>query len=281
MSTVPADADPEVEHKEAIAKIRGWFSGEVAVAAEEHEELSAALVGLDEIDGDVKRFLKEDDYFFYRFLKAMSFDPAMACVSLLAMVRWRREFRPWELPVERLQKEVAAGKAYYHGTDKKGRPLLIIKASQHSASQRDFEDCRMFACFCMELVCHLLKRANSRSYVVLYDAGNFGRDNVDLSIVKDLVGGMMKNYPEMMGKVYVVNYGWMWSTIYKMASLVLDPRTVAKVSMVSNFKELQSDFDLAQLPREYGGKSSYEYNPEAYLDENIPIIRNNFYEIAK
>lgn len=62
-------------------------------------------------------------------------------------------------------------------------------------------------------------------------------------------------YPETMGKFYVVNAPWGFSTIWSIISGFLDPVTVAKIKILgSGYKdELIKQVDPENLPKDLGG----------------------------
>lgn len=63
-------------------------------------------------------------------------------------------------------------------------------------------------------------------------------------------------YPETMGKFYIINSPWMFSTIWSVIKGWLDPVTVAKINIPSGDgkKELLAQIPEENLPSDFGGK---------------------------
>lgn len=73
--------------------------------------------------------------------------------------------------------------------------------------------------------------------------------------VKQLANISGENYPEMLGKVYIINVPWIFASVFKIISPMLDPQTVSKFHIFSGVpKEFKELFDLSLLPKEYGGE---------------------------
>jgi hypothetical protein len=67
-------------------------------------------------------------------------------------------------------------------------------------------------------------------------------------------------YPECMGKFYIINAPWGFSTIWNVIKGFLDPVTVAKIDIVgSSYQDkLLAQIPAENLPKEFGGKSACE-----------------------
>jgi hypothetical protein len=67
-------------------------------------------------------------------------------------------------------------------------------------------------------------------------------------------------YPECMGKFYIINAPWGFSTIWNVIKGFLDPVTVAKIDIVgSSYQDkLLAQIPAENLPKEFGGKCACE-----------------------
>ncbi|KAI0368472.1 hypothetical protein BV20DRAFT_969298 [Pilatotrama ljubarskyi] len=157
---------------------------------------------------------------------------------------------------------------YYHKTDKEGRPLYIerlglldIKAlyaitTPERQLQRlvyEYEKFlreRLPACsravgHPVETSCTILDLAN-------VSLSNFYR-------VKDYVMAAASigqdRYPETMGKFFIINAPWAFSTVWTFIKPWLDEATVAKIDILgSNYKDkLLAQIPAENLPKEFGG----------------------------
>jgi hypothetical protein len=68
------------------------------------------------------------------------------------------------------------------------------------------------------------------------------------------------HYPERLGKLYIINAPWGFSSVFSVVKGFLDPITVAKIHVLgSGFeKELLSQVPAENLPKEFGGKCQCE-----------------------
>ena len=77
-------------------------------------------------------------------------------------------------------------------------------------------------------------------------------------------------YPETMGKFYIINSPWMFSTVWSVIKGWLDPVTVAKINIPSGDgkKELLAQIPAENLPEDLGG--SCKCSPSCFLSDAGP-----------
>lgn len=158
---------------------------------------------------------------------------------------------------------------YYHKTDKDGRPLYIEqfgkidldKMRQITTDERMLEnlvveyekvaDPRLPACsrkagYLLETSCTIMDMKG----VGLTKAGQV------YGYVQKASAISQNYYPERMGKLYIINAPWGFSSVFAVVKRFLDPVTVAKINILggSYQKELLSQIPAENLPSEFGGK---------------------------
>jgi hypothetical protein len=76
--------------------------------------------------------------------------------------------------------------------------------------------------------------------------GSQGRE-----IIRSVIGLSADNYPEMMGKCYMINTPWLFNTLWYFVKGLLAQRTIDKVAIIgtSYIPELQKRVSLENLPR--------------------------------
>ncbi|KAL0570052.1 cytosolic factor, phosphatidylinositol/phosphatidylcholine transfer protein [Marasmius crinis-equi] len=236
------------------------------------------LHALDKLKKELKdegHFVEErmDDATLLRFLRARKFDVALAKAMLLDCEKWRKEFGVDDITKNFDFKEKAEVDKYYpqyyHKMDKDGRPIYIerlgkldIKAlyaitTQERQLQRlvyeyeKFLSSRLPACsasvgYPVETSCTILDLHN-------VSLSNFYR-------VKDYVSQAssigQNRYPECMGKFYIINAPYLFSTVWTLIKPWLDEVTVAKINILgSNYKaELLKQIPAENLPKDFGGE---------------------------
>ncbi|KAJ7032506.1 CRAL-TRIO domain-containing protein [Mycena alexandri] len=208
-----------------------------------------------------------------RFLRARKFDVPKAKEMFLANEQWRKDFGVEDIVKNFDFPELAEVDKYYpqyyHKNDKDGRPIYIerlgmldLKALYAVTTQErqlkrlvleyeKFIRDRLPACSAaaghpVETSCTILDLHN-------VSLSNFYR-------VKDYVSQAssigQNRYPECMGKFYIINAPFMFSTVWSFIKPWLDEVTVAKIDIVgSNYKDkLLAQIDAENLPKEFGGK---------------------------
>jgi len=236
----------------------------------EHDEKVAQLRKELEEEGHTARL---DTLTMLRFLRARKFDVALAKQMFTDCEKWRKEFKVDEIVKDFVYVEKPEVfkyyPQYYHKNDKDGRPIYVerlgmldLKALYAVTTQErqlkrlvleyeKFIRDRLPACSAaaghpVETSCTILDLHN-------VSLTNFYR-------VKDYVSQAssigQNRYPECMGKFYIINAPWGFSTVWSFVKPWLDEVTVAKIDIVgSNYKDkLLAQIDAENLPKEFGGK---------------------------
>ncbi|KAF9980180.1 cytosolic factor, phosphatidylinositol/phosphatidylcholine transfer protein [Modicella reniformis] len=259
MSTIVADSTPEL-----LPGRLGNLTPEQQHALDEFKELIKAE-GI---------FVSErhDEHLLLRFLRARKFHIQNTHKMFVDCENWRKELKVDELRENFVfEEEEAVRKCYpryYHNVDKKGRPIYIenvgaidIKTlfkvtdeermtKQHVLSYEKLIVDRMPACtrqagHHIEQCCTIidLKGVSLRQF-----ANAFG-------FIKRTSAIAQNYYPEMMGKMYVINAPMMFTSVWGMVKPLLDEVTVKKIVILGgNYKDtLLADIEAENLPNELGG----------------------------
>lgn len=158
---------------------------------------------------------------------------------------------------------------YYHKTDKDGRPVYIEQYGKvdFEAMRKITTDERMLE----NLVVEYEKVADPRLPAASRKAGQLLETCCTIMDFKG-VGLMKANqvygyvqrasaisqdyYPERLGKLYLINTPWGFSSVFAVIKRFLDPVTVAKIHVLGSGyqKELLGQVPAENLPTEFGGK---------------------------
>ncbi|KAH9927860.1 CRAL-TRIO domain-containing protein [Amylocystis lapponica] len=213
-----------------------------------------------------------DDAALLRFLRARRFDLAKAKQMLIACEQWRKDFKVDEIVNNFDFKEKAEVDKYYpqyyHKMDKDGRPVYIerlgkldIKAlyaitTQERQLQRLVYEYEKFIHDrlpgCSAAVGHPVETSCTILDLHNVSLSNFYR-------VKDYVMAAASigqdRYPECMGKFYIINAPWAFSTVWTLIKPWLDEVTVSKIDILgSSYKDkLLAQIPPESLPKEFGG----------------------------
>lgn len=228
-------------------------------------EMRERLSKLDGKMGECIKNMPVDDPIVLRFLRARKFDVNQAYEMLYAMLKFRIEFQQigvGALDPMMCENELKAGKSFYHGHDKEGRPVCYIRARHHDPSKSDPLENQRFTVLMMEYGKSQLQPPGE-TVTIVFDMSNTTLKNIDIKSMQFMVHTLQNFYPESLGKVLVYNSTWIVNGAWKIIRPWLDPVTAAKVNFIKP-EEMRNYIPAENLPKEYGGKDPFEYNYTAY-----------------
>ncbi|APA14359.1 hypothetical protein SS1G_11820 [Sclerotinia sclerotiorum 1980 UF-70] len=207
-----------------------------------------------------------------RFLRARKFDVPLAEKMFVEAEQWRKDFGLDELvrTFDYKEKEEVFKyyPQYYHKTDKDGRPVYIeqmgnidlnamykITSSERMLQNLAVEyekmaDPRLPACS---------RKAGSllETCCSIMDLKGVGLTKVPsvYSYVRQASVMSQNYYPERLGKLYLINAPWGFSTVWGVMKGWLDPITVSKIHILGSGyqKELLAQVPKENLPKVFGG----------------------------
>ncbi|KAI9373711.1 CRAL-TRIO domain-containing protein [Aspergillus egyptiacus] len=221
--------------------------------------------------------LRLDTLTLLRFLRARKFDVAAAKAMFIASETWRKDLGTDDLArdfnyVEKPE-VFKYYPQYYHKTDKDGRPVYIEKLGRIdlNALGKITSDDRMLK----NLVTEYEKLADPRLPACSRKAGKLletcctvmDLKGVGITSVPSVYGYLSRAsaisqnyYPERLGKMYLINAPWGFSTVFNVVKGFLDPVTVEKIHVLgSGYKtELLKQVPAENLPKEFGGTCECE-----------------------
>ncbi|OOF96624.1 hypothetical protein ASPCADRAFT_206809 [Aspergillus carbonarius ITEM 5010] len=210
-----------------------------------------------------------------RFLRARKFDVAAAKTMFVDCEKWRKDFGTDELVRTFEYNEKAQVfqyyPQYYHKTDKDGRPVYIEKLGKIdlNAMYKITTAERML----QNLVTEYEKLADPRLPACSRKAGKLLETCCTIMDLKGVgitsvpsVYGYVKQasaisqnyYPERLGKLYLINAPWGFSSVFNVVKGFLDPVTVNKIHVLGSGykKDLLAQVPAENLPVEFGGSCS-------------------------
>lgn len=207
-----------------------------------------------------------------RFLRARKFNVELSKQMFIACEKWRKEFGTDDLPKTFEFKEKVQVfeyyPQYYHKIDKDGRPVYIEQlgrvdltalykiTSQERMLQNltnEYEklaDPRLPACSrkagkLLETCCTIMD---------LKGVG-LGKVSSVYGYVRQASAISQNYYPERLGKLYIINAPWGFSSVFSVIKGFLDPVTVNKIHVLGGGyqKELLAQVPPENLPKQFGG----------------------------
>ncbi|KAK4056233.1 cytosolic factor, phosphatidylinositol/phosphatidylcholine transfer protein [Microbotryomycetes sp. JL221] len=208
-----------------------------------------------------------------RFLRARKFDLAKSKIMWIDTQKWRKEFKVDELyETFDYTEKPEVDKLYprfYHKTDKDGRPVYIEQLGKldlkelykHTTPERQIQSLvveyekfqRDRLPVCSEISGHLIETSCSIMDLKGIGLSQFWKVK---GYVQEASAISQNNYPETMGRFYIINAPWAFSTAWSVIKGWLDEATVAKIHILSSdYKdELLKQVPEESLPSFLGGK---------------------------
>ena len=222
----------------------------------------------------IDNFEVYDDLFLLRFLRARKFDLEKTMLMFKKYLQWRIDMKVDEINQSyELENLIEIKKLYphgYHRTDKLGRPVYIElydKTDVNGLFKITTED-KMVKYYIKQYerqikfifpACSAVVQRPIEQSCTILDANGIGI----LSIAGPIKGFVklasdigQDYYPEMLGKMTIVNVGFLFRAIWSMVKSFIDAKTQSKISLLkSNYKdELLKLIDEDKLPSFFGGK---------------------------
>lgn len=215
-----------------------------------------------------------DDSTLLRFLRARKFDVALAKEMYVACEKWRKEFGTDTILEDfHYEEKPLVAKyypQYYHKTDKEGRPVYFeeLGAVNLTEMYKITTQERMMKNFVWEYESFVRFRLPACSrcsgYLVETSCTIMDLKGISLSSAYQVLSYVREAsfvgqnyYPERMGKFYLINAPFGFSTAFRIFKPFLDPVTVSKISILGSSykKELLKQIPAENLPTKFGGES--------------------------
>ncbi|KAI4381327.1 hypothetical protein MLD38_007406 [Melastoma candidum] len=198
-----------------------------------------------------------DDLTLRRFLRARELDVDKASKMFLGFLRWRRTFVPRGSILEsEVPNEISQNKFFMQGTNKLGRPIVVLYGARHKPSKSSPEEFKRFVVFCFDKICSRMPAGQER-FVAIADLQGWAYANSDIRGYLAILSILQDCYPERLEKLLIIHVPYVFMTAWKMVYPFIDSRTKRKIVFVENNKLLQTlleDIDESQLPDVLGGK---------------------------
>ncbi|KAF7713396.1 Uncharacterized protein PECH_001336 [Penicillium ucsense] len=260
---------------------------EMGIGAQETKMIQNSLSQISslELRQGVLNLLKHDnpDAMLLRFLRARKWDVPKAFAMMMAAIVWRvkemhvdddvmakgelhalhQEHNAPTAVEKKAGKDFLAqmrmGKAFVHGTDKLGRPIVVIKVRLHKPGAQSEETLERFIVHVIESV-RLTLSPPVETAAVVFDMTGFGLSNMEYPPVKFILKCFEANYPECLGVLLIHNAPWVFSGIWRIIRGWMDPDIAAKVNFTNNVNDLTKFIARDQLVEELGGSEKWKYN---------------------
>jgi len=159
---------------------------------------------------------------------------------------------------------------YMHvvGRTKNGRPVVFSDIGLARNSKP--KDNEAHATFCMEQVEKCLPKYPDDTYVWVSDFHKFGRQHLNPSVAKKVLGLFAKHYPERMGAMVFVEAPKIFNILYKICEKFVDPTTMAKLRFVRGPTGLGGGNEFRSLLEDgYCDKDTFEWIEREMMENRL------------
>lgn len=214
-----------------------------------------------------------DDTYLLRFLRARKFDLVKTKEMWVNFINWRKENNVDEIANYVFSEIDEVKQAWPHGyfrTDKKGRPIYIERTGLLKLQQ-------LFKCTTEErMIKYWIQSYERLTNQILPACAKARGEKVEQTLtIIDLKGSSTKlmskqvydfvklasnigqnYYPEIMGKMFIINAPLLFSGVWAMMKPWIDEKTRAKIEIIGSKYEakIHEHIDIFSLPDFLGGK---------------------------
>ncbi|KAJ5224660.1 uncharacterized protein N7469_008163 [Penicillium citrinum] len=238
--------------------------------------------------------LKQDhpDALLLRFLRAEKWNVPKAWVKFVSSLNWRvneyhideevlmkgelyhvEKSRAKEDSAEKKDGEgfvlqLKTGKGYFHGKDKFGRPICVVRVRTHDPNSATKKGLNDYIVQCIETV-RLVMVPPVDTMTIVFDLTSFSLSNWDFPPVKFIIEIFQESYPESLGAMIFYNAPWIFSGKFQETLEISDfgsssmvfwipwlPRRFTSLAVLENYNK---SFQRDGLSRSWGGSEDWEY----------------------
>eukprot|EP00357_Protocruzia_adherens_P022872 CAMPEP_0114979626 /NCGR_PEP_ID=MMETSP0216-20121206/4476_1 /TAXON_ID=223996 /ORGANISM="Protocruzia adherens, Strain Boccale" /LENGTH=384 /DNA_ID=CAMNT_0002340973 /DNA_START=215 /DNA_END=1369 /DNA_ORIENTATION=- len=216
----------------------------------------------------------DQDWTLLRFLRARNFDMKKTLEMWRNFINWRKEFGVDDIAENfDFHEKDAVKENYphgYHKTDKLGRPIYIERLGSMNI-KKVFEITtkeRMLKYYVREyerVLTHKFPacekatgRTVQQSFTILDMKGlPLGQVNSVKNFIQQATSIAQDYYPEMLGRMYIVNAPMLFTGVWAIVKVWVDPKTRAKITILGGKyqNQLLEHVEAENLPTWLGGTS--------------------------
>ncbi|KAI5581540.1 hypothetical protein POPTR_007G025900v4 [Populus trichocarpa] len=203
-----------------------------------------------------------------RYLEARNWNVDKAKKMLEETIKWRATFKPEEIRWHEVAHEGVTGKisrANFH--DRSGRTVLIMRPGMQTT--KCTEDNVRYMVYLLENgILNLADGQEQMSWLIDFTGWSLST-NIPIKTSRDCINVLQNHYPQRLAIAFLYNPPRIFEAFWKAVRYFLDPITFKKVKFAYPKKKesselMQSYFDIENLPSEFGGKASLEYDHEEF-----------------
>lgn len=203
-----------------------------------------------------------------RYLEARNWNVDKAKKMLEESIKWRSIYKPEEIRWHEVAHEGETGKvsrANFH--DRSGRTVLIMRPGMQNTTSAE-DNIRHLVYLLENAILNLAEGQEQMSWLIDFTGWSLNT-HIPVRTARDIIHILQNHYPERLAIGFLYNPPRLFETFYKAVKYFLDPKTAQKVKFVypknkSSVDLMASFFDVENLPSEFGGKATLNYDHEDF-----------------
>lgn len=203
-----------------------------------------------------------------RYLEARNWNVDKAKKMLEETLRWRASFKPEEICWNEVAVEGETGKVYradFH--DRNGRTVLILRPGMQNTTGMD-NQIKHLVYLIENAILNLPEGQEQMAWLIDFTGWSI-TNNVPIKSARDTVNILQNHYPERLAIAFLYNPPRIFEAFWKIVKYFLDVKTFQKVKFVypknkDSVELMRSYFDVDNLPTEFGGKATLQYDHEEF-----------------
>ncbi|XP_047970539.1 phosphatidylinositol transfer protein 3-like [Salvia hispanica] len=203
-----------------------------------------------------------------RYLEARSWNLDKAKKMLEATLKWRSEYKPEEIRWHEVAHEGETGKvskANFH--DRKGRTVLIMRPGKQNTTSSE-GNIRHLVYLMENAILNLPEGQEQMSWLIDFNGWTINT-NISIKTTRDIIYILQNHYPERLAVIVLYNPPRFFEAFWKVVKYFVDEKTFQKINFTypnnkESLEKMKSFFDTDNLPSEFGGKATLEYDHQEF-----------------
>jgi hypothetical protein len=123
-------------------------------------------------------------------------------------LNWRKEFKPHEIDPEEVKSEAMAGRQFFNGFDKRGRPILYLIPGRDNPWTKGVEHQLKFVVYNLEKAIQLMPPGVETMVIVIDYKGMSLFNSPSPTTGRKFLSILGDHYPERLGLGLIINPTW-------------------------------------------------------------------------
>jgi len=203
-----------------------------------------------------------------RFLQAREYDVDKAFTMFTNTLKWRQEYKPWEIDNAVREKEAAKGYSVMTPfVTKQGWRVIVTFLAFYDPNNRDIREVERFLIDRVNKLNSEMEPGKDRKILMIVERIGATWKNVDRAYFKQVIPLIASHFPEQLGCGIILRANWLVQIVFNFVKHFVEKRTIDKIRIVGNdptkMKEILLEFfDEDELWDFWGGKK--KFRPDNY-----------------